>query len=250
MEFHIELTCEESKTTRTENLKVHSLPDTFLDIKKAVEKTFSIPVCVQTLLYQSSKVTDSESLSSYYTRSGDTFQVIYPVEGDCEKVIQVVEWLEKLVDAFSHSTVEDMTTDGGSFELDQLGYSKCATLMSGQYMEVARDLALNLVFPWTNRTKYVNKLHMDSLGIVRLVMCVYKCTMCAICSEAPLYRRHYLEVVCALFVANFTQTFSLRRRVIENGGLEHCVQTFVRHDARSLLNSSDSIEVSLYAICK
>lgn len=249
MEFHVVLTCEESKTSKTKSLKLHSEPDTFLDIKKAIEKSFSIPMCVQTLFHQSTKVTDSERLSAYYTRNGDTFQVIYPIEGDCENVIQVVEWLEMLVDAFSHSTVDDLN-GSGSFELDELGYFKCAALMSGQYMEVARDLAQNLVFPWTNKTKYVNKLHMDSLGVVRLVMHVYKCTLSALLSETPLYRGHYLVVVCALFVANFTQTFPLRRRIIEHGGLEFCVQTFVRHNLRDLLNSSEAMEVSLYAICK
>lgn len=251
--FHIELICEELKTTKVENLTLEVEPITFLDIKEAVEKRFSIPVCVQTLiLHQSTKVADSEHLASYYVRSGDTFQVIYPIEGDCQKVLEVVGWLAKLADVFaSHSNMKEYVATGDSFQLDQLGYSKCTTLISGEYMDLARDLSLSLVFPWTDKAKYVNKLHMDSLDVVRLVMCTYKCAVYARLSETPLYNGYYLEVVCALFVANFAQTFPLRRRIMEHRGLEYCIQTFLRCSATELFSLSiDAIEVSLYAICK
>lgn len=250
--FHIQLVCEDRKTTTAKILALPSLPETFLDVKRAVEEKFAIPVCVQTLLHQSTKVNDPELLQSYYIRSGDTFQVVYPTEGDCEMVIRVVEWLKKLSDAFlSHSNIKESDSDNFRFQIDRLGRSKCSMLMSGEYMEMARDLALTLVFPWTNRTKYVNKLHMDSLGVVQLVMQIYKCVIQSRLSQTPLYRGYYMEVVCALFVANFTQTFALRRRILEYKGLDYCVDTFVGMSTKDVYaEANNAIEVSLYAICK
>ena len=164
-------------------------------------------------------------------------------------VIRVVEWLEKLSGAFlSHSNID---SDGFEFQMDRSGHSKCLMLMRGVHMELARDLALTLVFPWTNRTKYVNKLHMDSLGAVQLVMQVYKCVIQARLSKTSLYRGYYMEIICALFVANFTQTFPLRRRILEYKGLDYCVHTFVGMSTKDVYaESNNAIEVSLYAICK
>lgn len=248
--FHFELISEDTKTSKVKSLALKSEPRTFLDVKKAVEKGFSIPVCVQTLLHQSSKVGDGEYLSSYYVRSGDTFQVIYPVEGDCESVLQVVDWLRRLDDAIaSHTLVSRSTPEGVLFQLDEVGYATCFRLMSGQYVEMASDLTQNLIFPWTNRTKYVNKLHMDSLGVVELVMKAYQTAIYArLSNSTSLHRWNFMEIVCGLFVANFTQTFPLRRRIVEHGGLDHVLSTFVR--SKDLFDSSDAIEVSLYALCK
>jgi hypothetical protein len=238
--------CEESKTTEVKILRLQSQPDTFLDVKRAVEANFSIPACVQTLLHQSTKVSDCELLQSYYIRSGDTFQVVYPIEGNCKDVIRVVEWLKKLSSVFAmHSNVRKYSKDE-SFQIDAVGYNKYSALTSGENMDFIQDLALNLVYPWTDKTKYVNKLHMDSLNVVELVMHIYKSLVLARLNEISLRRGHYVEIACALFVANFTQTFPLRRQILKHGGLDHCIHTFVTN----ALSSANAIEVSLYAICK
>lgn len=252
--FEVELVCEETKETKSKRLTLSSQPYTFLEIKKAIEKSFSIPVCVQSLLHQSNKVADSDSLQSSYVRAGDTFQVTYPIEGDCERVIEVVEWLKKLVDAFTQIT--EPTPQGYSFHLGGLGYLKYQMLTSGQYTETAKDLSLNLMFPWMDKSKYVNKLHFDSLAGARHLLSIYKCLVKARLKKVYLPRGHFLEMVCALFVANFTQTFPLRRRIIEYRGLDLCVNTFLMapvvatEQATAYRASYDAIEVSLYAVCK
>ena len=250
--FLVELVCEERKTTEVKILTLESQPRIFLDVKNAIEEEFSIPVCVQTLLHQSNPVADSDTLESCYVRSGDTFQVTYPIEGECEKALEVETWLRQLADTFrSHITVKETSPEGTLFQLDKTGYPLCADLMSGYYYtSLARELSLNLVFPWTNRTKYVNKLHLDSHGVVEVAMFVYECVQCARIANTPLVRGNFLETVCALFVANFAQTFPLRRRIVEHGGLEYSVRTFLRYDADVLGDACDTIEVSLYAVCK
>ena len=248
--YQVELICNEANTTTVKNLAFSSFPRTFLDIKKSVEKFFSIPVCVQTLLYQSSKVRDVDDLSSSYIRSGDVIQVVYPIEGECEKVAEVVAWLRELANVFrTHAILNEMGSGKVLFELDDLGYHKYGGLLTGENTELARDLSLNLLFPWSSKSKYINKLHLDSLDVVELVMLVYKSIQHARLSNYSMFRGDFLECVCALFVANFTQTFPLRKRIVQHGGLNHCISTFLMTDAGNVAQS-DAIEVSLYAICK
>lgn len=251
MTVFVELYCEETNTCKTRSLALPPECHTFLDIKKAVENFFSIPVCVQTLSHQSNKMADSASLSSSYVRSGDTFQVSYPIEGDCQKVREIVKWLEKLADSLSH--VKRTTPDGCVYRLEGTGYVKYTELISGEYTEAATDLSLNLVFPWVDKTKYVNKLHLDSLGGVKLLLSVYECLVSARQSNVIMFRAHFLEMACALFVANFTQTFPLRRRILEYGGLDFCINSFLRSPVDGMDENVallDAIEVALYAICK
>lgn len=244
--FQVELICKDEGTTKLKRLKTNSQPLTFLDIKRAIEKSFSIPACVQTLLYQSSFMKDSDSLLSHYVRNGDTLQVAYPSEGNCERVIEVVKWLEKFVDTIARIRVS--SPQGCTLDLDGLGYLDYVRLLdSPEFIEVCRDLSVNLMYPWTDRTKYVNKIHFEYLGTVQLVMSVYDFIVFARSSKVPLFRRYLLENICSLFVANFTQTFSLRRSVIQHGGLDLCVNTFISED---LENFCDAIEVALTAICK
>ena len=244
--YRVELVCEETKSTEVSSLKLQSHPSTFLDIKKAIEESFSVPVCVQTLLHQSCKVADQDDPLSSYIRSGDTFTVHYPAKGDCERVIKAVKWLKQLADAVSH----------------RLQYHRLGTfhssLITNDYQtlvfedETSRDFCLNLMYPWTDKTKYVNKLHFDSLGGVELALNVYNTFVTARSHEIILFKSHYMEVVCSLFVANFTHTFPLRRRILEHGGLELSMKTFLKSQSvkGSILPFNDAVEVSIYAICK
>ena len=244
--FQVELTRKDDDVTKTKRLKISSQPLTFLDIKKAIEKSFSIPACVQTLLYQSCLVKDSDSLLSHYVRSGDTLQVAYPSEGNCERVIEVVKWLKRLADAIGR--IKMPSVHMCTFNQSDDGYLDYARVLeSPEFIEVCRDLSVNLMYPWTDNTKYVNKVHFEHLGAVRLVMSVYFFMTLARRNKISLFGRHLLENVCSLFVANFTQTFSLRRSVIQAGGLDLCINTFITED---LDDFYDAIEVALTAICK
>ncbi len=248
LSFKAELFNEETKVTEVRSFTLQCHPSTFLEIKKAIEKNFSIPVCVQTLFHQSCYVADSDNPKSSYIRSGDTFSVFYPGKGNCRKVIEVVDWLKRLGAALSHR-LQYMRE--GTFHPDMVS-NEYETLLSVEYAETSRDLCLNLIYPWTDRTKYVNKLHFDSLGGVQLALNVYKLLVSARLDNIIMFRSHYLETVCGLFVANFTQNFPLRRRIIEHGGLELTIQTFLwtQITSSSRPNTVDAIEVSLYAICK
>ena len=243
LSFQAELICEGTKTTEVRSFTLKSQPSTFLDIKRAIEKEFSIPVCVQRLSHQSCVVMDLDNPVLSYVRSGDTFTVCYPSRGDCVRVVKVIEWLKRLVNAISHR-----------LQYGAVVSKEYHTLLSMEYADVSKDFCLCLIYPWTDQTKYVNKLHFDSLGGVELALNLYKSLETARQKNVALFRRDYLEIHCALFVANFTQTFPLRRRIIQHGGLELSIETFLWTPITSNLVSkpyaSEAIEVSLYAICK
>lgn len=244
--LQVELVSEGEKSSELKSLTLKAEPRTFLDIKKAIEKSFSIPVCVQSLLlHRSYRVSDSESPSQCYLRDGDTVQVTFPVKGECEQVVDVVEWLKIL-----EGTILQMRRP----HTYSLGHVRYKAFVTGVYAEMARDLSLNLLYPWSKET-LVNKLHFSSLGGIRHIMSLYKFLVDARHSKIPIFSAHYMEMVCALFVANFTQTFPLRRKIIEHGGLDLCLSTFLCSpvDDKGEFKSShayDSIEVSLYAVCK
>ena len=155
LELQVELVCEETKSTKLKRLTLQSEPHNFLDIKRAIEKSFSIPVCVQSLLHQSNKVTDTDTPSQCYLRDGDTLQVTYPTEGECERVIEVVKWLKKLEEAvlLIRERFPGSPLSTFMYNFENIGYHTYKMLVSGVYNEMARDLSLNLVYPWTSRTK-------------------------------------------------------------------------------------------------
>ena len=252
LSLQVDLVCEETKSAKTRCLQLQSDAYTFLDVKKAIERCFSIPVCVQSLLHQSNRVSDTDNLLACYVRDGDVLRVTYPVEGECERVVEVVEWLKKLEDSLNQ--IKRVSASQRTlYNTDGQGYFKYKKFVSGTYNEMAKDLSLNLVYPWSNRAKYVNKLHFDSLGGVKHLMSIYNTLVGARLSKVTLFRGHFLEMVCALFVANFTQTFPLRRRIIQHGGLDLSISTFLSAQVSRLGeigSASDAIEVSLYAVCK
>ncbi len=70
-----------------------------LRIKEEVEKkNFNIPVCVQSLSYDSCPLNDDASLEAMRIRSGDshTLHITYPAKGNCEIIRITVKWFERV----------------------------------------------------------------------------------------------------------------------------------------------------------
>ena len=238
--FHFDLCREETNTTKKVDLVFPSLPATFLEIKEEVERRFSIPVCVQTLCYQSNKKTDSDDLISSYVRSGDTFLISYPIEGECERVIRVVQWLKQIVESLLENLEKSKTSELAK---------KYVSLMPSN---LRNDLSQHLFYPWSNMTKYVNKLHFDALGGVEVLMSCYGALQTLRQRNIRLFKGDLLEAVCSWSVLNFTQTFPLRRQVVRYGGLEYCINTFLWKSLNSGLDwlYRSAIEASANALCK
>ena len=260
--LNILLNCEQTKSSETKQVHFQSLPTTPLEIKKKIEEDFSIPLCVQTLHYQSMILKDSDELQHTHFRSGDTFSVDYQTRGDCERIQNVIQWLKEILGYLQDIEDNDSHADG---EKDpSLSSYLCNMvedlILSGMHNGTAQDLCLHLFYPWKDKRTYMNKLHFHHEGGLEVLMKVYGQMVSkewggmGIDSQFHLY----LECLCSQAVANYTQTFPLRRQVIQLGGLDMCTKTLLRKQVvrdsggeivpDTLMKSS--LEIALYAVCK
>ena len=257
--LNILLNCEVTKSSETKQVHFQSLPTTPLEIKKKIEEDFSIPSCVQTLHYQSMILKDYDELQHTHFRSGDTFTVNYQTRGDCKRVQNVIQWLEEIL-----GYLEDNNSHSDEQKDPSLSSYLCNMaedlILSGMHNGTAQDLCLHLFYPWKDKRTYVNKLHFHHEGGLEVLMKVYGQMVSkewggmGIDSQFHLY----LECLCSQAVANYTQTFPLRRQVIQSGGLDMCTKTLLRKQVRrdsgceivpdTLMKSS--LEIALYAVCK
>lgn len=233
--FQAELIAQDNKEIEVLDFTLDSKPSTFLDIKKGIEKSFSIPVCVQHLVFQTFKVSDMDSPESCYIRSGDTFTVHYPAKGDCDRVLKAVDWLGKLADVFSKMKL-NLQLEKNKDMLRKLGVDY-KRLVSMEYNDVVKDLCTTMIVPWSSKTKQVNKIYFDSLGGVELLMSVYRSVVDARLSNRTLRNALYLENVFCLFIVNYTQTLPLTRCVFQHGGLELCIKSVLYLPVTSKLDS-------------
>lgn len=256
------LSCELTKSSETKQIRFKSPPDSPLAIKQKVEETFSIPACIQTLQYQSMLLKDSDELHHARFRSGDTFTIHYQTNGDCEKVYGVIEWLRAVLKELQ-DVVDDIYHNDDDKDPNRSMYlckraEDC--ILSGMQNGAAQDFCLHLFYPWKDKRKYVNKLHFQHEGGLDALMKVYGLLVeedwgnLGINSEFHLY----MECLCCQAVANYTQTFPLRRQVVQLGGLEMCAKTLLRKEmgrnggCKILPDTLEksALEIALYAVCK
>ena len=219
--FIVELFCTETNLARRVAI---SYPDparqpvALLDVKKKVQDEFGIPVCVQSLLYEGHGHGDETTLARAGVRSGDAFQVRYASEGDCKAIEYVTGWFATV---WMHlaSTTPSLTTP--------MQPALNEVLSLGIEEELIEKLAFEYLFPWLDARKYANKLHFVACGGLEVVMRVY-----AAIQRHPWERSHlklkYMEYGILRVLWNLSETFELRRQILEQGGLELCMVSLLR----------------------
>ena len=247
--FHLKLICTARSTTTTKSLVLDTFPSCTLDLKKEIQTQLSIPVCVQGLSYQSAVLADDDSFETKHIRSGDTISVRYLCEGDCEKVSKVIDWVRQLIGAISsedNDRLEQVTASGAAEDLDV-------------------SLALTL-FDWLDPRSYVNKIFFEWIGGLDALLNLYR-SLLQKDWRSMSTRLKYLEGICTQSIANFAETFPLRRILLQRGILEACVQSFLRVRLRKRMPVADEesiegdatmnnyllqrvIENALHIICK
>ena len=252
--FNIVLNSTLKKSSRTTTLNFSTFPTFALDIKKEVERQFSIPICIQTLAYQSTVLDDMNPIDPIHVRSGDTFHITYQTEGSCTDTVAVIDWLKKLRSALQGENASDQVYLRN--DIDRVIYE-------GMVGSLARYLSLDLFYPWSDDSKLVNKYHFEVIGGLDVLVAVYSMILQLEWSTLS-YRLKYMECICVQSLANFTQTFSLRRSVLKCGGLELCLKSLMRKmllrgarvtdDGDAMTSHTEllqcDIEIGLYAICK
>lgn len=252
--FKLILNSTSTKSSKEEKLKFpEAFPALVHDVKKQIEIQFSIPVCVQALSYQGTSLNNLDELNSSRIRCGDTLHVSYPLESDCKEVYQVITWMKQLVNALS---MEAVSCDGEiSAEVELL-------LLNGILDSTTRTLSLDLFYPWKEEKKYINKLHFVSVGGLDTLITLYSLLVNRDWKKMS-YKMKFMECACVQSIANFTQTFLLRRLVVKQDGISLSLKSLLRHRLRKGLPVIDEedptgahseilqcvVEIALYAIC-
>ena len=255
------LNCELTKSSDTVQLHFKSPPITPLELKKRIEEKFSIPSCVQTLHYQSIILKDSDKLQHTHFQSGDTFIINYPIEGNCEMVQNVIQWLREILELFQTIEESDFLPDEERDPLLSSYLRKAEDLIwSGKRDGTVLDLCRHLFYQWEDKRTYINKLFFRHEGGLDVLMNVYGLLVSkdwggfGIDSEPHIY----LENCCIQAIVNYTGTIPLCRQVFQLGALELCLQTLLRKKVWRSEESeihpdstiTQSLENALIAVCK
>ena len=92
--FNVILTCTGEKTSVGKTLRIEQgMPLKVKDLKSCIESAYSIPVCCQSLVFESMTMDDRHLLEFYHVRDGDTISVSYASGGDVKDILDVVDYM-------------------------------------------------------------------------------------------------------------------------------------------------------------
>ena len=226
--FHLQLQCTSRKSTESKTLELSSFPCSNLELKKAIEAKFSIPVCVQSLSYQLAPLTDSDNLVEKRLRSGDSLSVSYLCEGDCKLIRDIIEWIQEILDAVQSTEASSASTLGSVvLRGSETGYRKTSIQL----------------FDWLDPKCYVNKLYFEAEGGLKMLINVYReVANCKWSTMGPV--RKYLESFSIQTIGNFGQTFPLRRITLKEGVLDLMLMSLLRNELKQgePIKTSDEYE--------
>ena len=243
--LNVLLNCEQIKSSETKQVHFMSLPTTPLEIKKKIEEAFSIPSCVQTLHYQSMILKDSDQLQHTHFRSGDTFTVNYPIEGECKMVQNVILWIREILDLLQIIDETCSLSDG-----EKKDHLMLSTLQKIERMTMVGDtdgtldaLYMDMFYPWKNMKKYVNKLYFHQKGGLEVLMKTYNLLVSNEWGDLGI-EDHLLvlEHNCAGALTNYAESFALSRQIVKLGGLE----TFLKSLLKEKLGRNGNDEIHPY----
>ena len=239
--YKVELHCSRDNSTTTGSLQFKAIPATALDVKLAIQSTYSIPTCVQRLSYQSTVLQDGDQLDSSL-RSGDTFHVTYMGRGECREVEEGVRWMWELIEALE-STGEDLKAD-----LDVI-------LQRGRVEGHEYNLCCQLFMPWCTDVKYVNKFHFVAEKGLDAVMKLYTLVTSQPCEGTVMsYKYRGIENMCLLSITNFCETHEMQKLALQYGARDRIKSSFLsvqlsETPGSRLYASSETVRRALYTLC-
>lgn len=217
--FGIELFCTETNLAENQALSFSELPKTALRVKERVEDQFCIPVCVQSLSYETHHLSDDTTLEEARIRAGDKFLVKYSSKANCKEIDEVVAWFGMVK---TYLLAENPSLD------NPLSQDFEDTLMQGMREEFIENMAFKYLFPWLDAKKYANKLYFVYSGGLGVVMDIYAAVHCHPWDKC-LLKLKYLEYGILRILWNLSETFELRRLILQhNNGLSLCIKSLLR----------------------
>ena len=216
--FNLELHCTKTGTVDQKQIEFVSLPKTVRDVKTKIENNYNIPVCTQTLSFESQVLSNDTNLEYVRIRSGDTFRVFYYADGNCAEILKVIGWFKVLLAALR---VENPSiSEGISFELERL----LAMGIEEKHMD---NLAFEYFHPWLDARTYVNKLHFIHNGGIEVIMSIYSLLFRHPWPNCCL-KLKYMEYGILKVLCNLSETFTLRRLITKHNGLQLCMKSLLR----------------------
>lgn len=212
------LKCTDNLSVTTKEICLPALPSTTQELKSAIERTCNVPACVQDLSFESHPLVAKDDVKLARIRNGDTINVQYLAEGDCTEVVQIIIWMGGILAVLKQESPS--ITRGISESLDGL-------VTHGIEHELIENLAFDYFFPWLDAKKYVNKLHFVNNGGLEIMMELYSLLQresWGVC----LLKMKYLEYGVLRVLWNLSETFPLRRAIVQLGGLEMCMCSLMR----------------------
>ena len=236
--YKVELHCSRDNSTTTGSLQFKAIPVMALDVKRAIQSTYSIPTCVQRLSYQSTVLQDGDQLDSSL-RSGDTFHVTYMGRGECREVEEGVRWMWELIEALENTGEESKA------ELDAL-------LLRGRAENHDNNLSTHLFIPWCTDVKYVNKLHFVAEKGLDALMKLY--TLATSESMKENIKCKEVEHMCLTSIANFCATHELQKLALQYGAQDRIKSSFLSTRLTGTPSDrqvpSETVMRALYTLCK
>ena len=180
--LNVQLHCTKNGGTDIGEVTLESPLQDILDVKKQVERQFSIPVCVQTVSYTTGHALRNDiKLLDLKVRNGDTFHVEYLAKADCTGIMEIISWLEQLSQAMACESLDlnDIAETGVQKKIIEKLPAYWNDLTSSSYMnklhfihnhgviEIMKVYDFLLQKPWNQMNqnfKYLECWIIESLG--------------------------------------------------------------------------------------
>ena len=256
LEIAVEIVLEDINSTITEVLLFPTSTASLEDVKTRIEECYSIPVCVQKIIFRGTGDFDDDLL-----QSGNILSVFCPREGDVGEVKSVTEWLKQCVEILKYLLQNSSDPNGKGKATATL--PKKSTLPEKSVEILWNKGNLNLIENhlfncWLNPSTEVNCQHFYSLGGVDLLVKYHKLLLQlrqSGCNVELGKSTLYLEWLCCKAICGFCCNNEMARLVADSGALGGCIGSLlikVEWDGKSMVNDQSfrTIVMALCAICK
>ena len=82
---------------KDKSLVFNKYPRTGLELKKGIQDKFNIPLCLQTIYFNSFQLDDTQELRNIHLREGDTLTVSYTTHGDLNTVQEAIKAMKLML---------------------------------------------------------------------------------------------------------------------------------------------------------
>jgi len=208
--FEIVLCCTSTEEVVTKTVTFVTYPKSARDLKQKIEDDFNIPICAQTLQYESTVLVDSDDLRSICLRSGDTIHLTYRSKANCSEVLNVVTRLKSLLGLFQ------VHLPSLSDEVPSDGENALQTAIQEGFMQELRN---DVFSPWDSDVKQMNKDYFISIGGLDTLVRLYSLLLTQDWHMCPENVKH-LVLTCPVALYHIAATYKLRRVLIKHGCIE------------------------------